>query len=436
MNQINEYIKRMSEYFNQCFNVSYTPVEPVKLKALERKIGVTTKIVQLSRYDADMLFKKAQDVFYHDKGVFTNKELRDLILVYVRTFTDIKFSQFFISNINFMKSSIFRRAVLVYIVSYDTNQSMELLRNCLATELQNDPEKQITVLCLRNAPYILETDGTKQMAAQFQDGIKVYLQKIAFPNAAGNGKFVTKAITEFFWLDNIRVTQKIKVFHEVCNEAGYEFLIPYIAEPLIFAVHHSENQQFRDQLVQILHKKMGDPRNSSNKQYKWDSVSKEAQDVYLSWLKRIDLQLFFDVIDRTAVDSMWRYRRDFWEKYLDKMYYTRVILAPQAAQIARRIANGKELDYAKLDSSVLNQSLFMFSIGDYVFIEASHTGKLRIWKGVKNSPIPFYSNHSFRPTYSYGIVKRSRACLEEFVHSSPKTYSWQQKVARWIHENI
>lgn len=435
MNQINEYIKRMSEYFNQCFNVSYTPVEPVKLKALERKIGVTTKIVQLSRYDADMLFKKAQDVFYHDKGVFTNKELRDLILVYVRTFTDIKFSQFFISNINFMKSSIFRRAVLVYIVSYDTNQSMELLRNCLATELQNDPEKQITVLCLRNAPYILETDGTKQMAAQFQDGIKVYLQKIAFPNAAGNGKFVTKAITEFFWLDNIRVTQKIKVFHEVCNEAGYEFLIPYIAEPLIFAVHHSENQQFRDQLVQILHKKMGDPRNSSNKQYKWDGVSKEAQDIYLSWLKRIDLQLFFDVISRTA-DSMWEYRRDFWEKYVDKMYYTRVILAPEAEKVAKRISGGKELDYARLTSSVQKQSLFMFSIDDYVFVEASHNGKLRIWKGRKTCPIPFYSPGIRHPEYPYDRLTKSPTVMADFVHHRPEMHSWQSKVARWIHENI
>lgn len=436
MNQINEYIKRMSEYCNHCFNVSYTPVEPVKLKALERKIGITTKIVHLSIYDADILYNKAQDIFYHKKGIFTNKELRDLILVYVRTFSDINFSRFCISNINFMKSSIFRRAVLVYILSYDVNQSMDLLRQCLVAELRRDPEKRNTVFCLREAPYIFEKDGTKQMAVAFQDGIKVYLQKIAFPNAAANGKFVTKAITEFFWLKKIGATQKITVFHEVCKEAGYEVLIPYIAEPLILAVHYSQSLQFRDQLVQTLHKKMGDPRDSSNKQYKWDSVSKEAQDIYLSWLKRIDLQLFFDVIDRTAVDSMWRYRRDFWERYLDKMYYTRVILAPQAAQIARRIANGKELDYAKLDSSVLNQSLFMFSIGDYIFIEASHTGKLRIWKGVKNSPIPFYSNHSFRPTYSYDVVKRSRACIQEFVHSSPKTYSWQRSVARWIHENL
>lgn len=72
---------------------------------------------------------------------------------------------------------------------------------------------------------------------------------------------------------------------------------------------------------------------------------------------------------------MWRYRRAFWEAYLDDMYYTRVILGPAALRLARVELHKEALNYAVL-SGIQDgtQSLLMFTIGQYTFIEVSHNG--------------------------------------------------------------
>lgn len=434
-NPINDYIKELHLSAMRIYDKSYVPVPVVRIKEIERKVANSAFATSINPIDLKKLFKKAQSIFLHHTGAFSNRELRNLILVYHLTFGHLDLSKFFIFHIDFSKRIIFRKALAMYLKNYAQNESMELLRSTLTTELEKEPGKAALVPCLIEAPYILQINGHKELAAHFINGIEPYLRQILFPSWAFQSQYIYVAIFSFFSLPDVAAANKLHVVQEISANDSYKSLIPRIAEGLILSVYRNGTSADKKQTVQILHAQMGDPRRSSGQEYKWNFVSAEVQRIYLSWLKQSDLQLFFDVISRTADDTMWSYRRTFWEKYLDKMYYTRVVLAPYAARIARSLSDGNSLDYAKLTSSVRDQSLFMFSIGDYIFVEASHNGKLRIWRN-GDCPIPFYDNSEVRPIYSYDDVVYSGKCVEAFVHSGSQTYSWQRKVENWIRINI
>ena len=156
-------------------------------------------------------------------------------------------------------------------------------------------------------------------------------------------------------------------------------------------------------------------------------------------MKKNDLNLFFSVISKTVRESstsedMWEYRKNFWEQYLDAMYYTRVFLGPRAEEIAENMnLDRQSMGFGRIKASG-NQliSLLMFSIGDYVFIEVSHSGSLRIWKRGKE-PLPFYEPKFSYHTYSYrDDVVRADNVVEQFRHSGKEVGSWQGKVRTWI----
>lgn len=115
------------------------------------------------------------------------------------------------------------------------------------------------------------------------------------------------------------------------------------------------------------------------------------------------------------------------------MYYTRVFLGPDAERIAWRMELAKQgMGFGRLNGSGDSmRSLLMFSIGDYVFIEASHNGKLRIWKRGKE-PLPFYQAKYTYKGFSYSDVTQASNVEKDFVHSSSETGSWQRKVNEWV----
>lgn len=435
MNAVNERIKELSLSARIIPNKIYIAVSATKIKELERKLANMAVKDPVNPLDLRQLFQKAQKIFREQKGTFSKKELRNLISIYPYTYKNLAFSRFILYHIDFSKRTILKKAFMIYLFNYTNNESIELLRIILMENLEKDKTKAGLVPCLLQAPYILEKNGHKIISSHFNNGIEIYLRRIMFPLSAFYSQYIYVAIFSFFSDMHGSAESKLKVAQEIYKSDNYKFLIPKIAEGLILIVHHKGTNEDKDKTVQILHAQMGDPRYSSGREYKWNFVSETVRNIYLSWLKRSDLQLFFDVISRTAKDGMWSYRRTFWERYLDKMYYTRVVLDPYAANIARSFAKGKQLDYAKLHSHVHNQSLFMFSIGNYTFVEASHDGKLRIWRN-GDCPIPFYENSTIRHTYSYEDVRNSPKCIEEFIHSSPKTNSWQSKVDLWIRRNI
>ncbi len=411
--------------------------DPTKIesigKILSKKvdtISAVPKNVDLSKLD-NKLHRKFRGI--HE--TFTLKEMKNLPFLLEGNAGEMGMTEFVFREINIHRPSIFRRVLYTYFRAYIPNhKAYEYMKIQIVSELKRDPGKVDRIRFLQNDPRLL-SGGPEQLAVDFQGDIFAYLKRIEFPDVLYSGRFVGQAIMLFF--NRGKHSAEVLVQNVRNGEflLGQNNLFPYIADSLILTVDQSGKDDYINLLIKIFYKYMNDPRHPEGK-IKWRKVSSKAQNVFLSWLKKNDFEIFFGIIEKTAGrtaagDRMWKYRQQFWEDYLDDMYETRVILGFDAVELAHEMGQ-KLLNCAYLSRGSHDQSLLMFSIGRFVFIEVSHSGKLRIF--LKNqSPIPFYESRR-NASYSYSEIREFYA-VEEFIHSSPETYSWQSRVSEWIRMN-
>lgn len=411
---------------------TYQEVTPVNIQNLYRKIGASDRIVQISPLETEEVYLKAQRIFNGSDEKLTRKEYRYLISTYGLAKNNLDMARFILSMIDLNNRSTFRKAALIYLLEYDgKNSAMEMLRMHLMQQIKNDDSKRDSFPSLRITMDILAKDGPYRISSYLSKGISEGLNKLLLPDMTFSSRYIEESIKALFKNEKIGLEDKMCCLDEIYRGKLYHLLIPSIAENIILLVDKSRNTTYQENLVQILYKEMGDPRNDIGN--RWYSVSDKAKEKYLLWLKYSDLELFFDIIRASANDPKWKYRQMFWEKYLYHMYYTRVVLGQEAAFLADEYSSNKILDYARLTKSDKKKSLFIFSIGDYTFSEASHSGKLRIWKN-GDCPIPFYDEYNTHKEYSYKQVIDSNP-IEEFGHWSSETNAWQNKVDTWIQLN-
>ena len=103
------------------------------------------------------------------------------------------------------------------------------------------------------------------------------------------------------------------------------------------------------------------------------------------WLAIDTLNLFIDVISRTAVDRMWKQRRSFWLRYFEAGAVSDVcvVFGPKAVDVAKAIEARKDsgLRWEQLRRArEPNQSVLIMRIGELTIAEWSHNGSLRFWR--------------------------------------------------------
>ncbi len=121
---------------------------------------------------------------------------------------------------------------------------------------------------------------------------------------------------------------------------------------------------------------LGDPRFDA---FSWTKVSPTVKAILLRWLTGRTLDAFFDVLRNTA-DSIWQYRQEFWTGYYRQGYITEAwaVLGPDAHRYVLRNYRGADLAYGRLAGQYdEGQSVLLMRMGDLLFCEWSHNGKLR-----------------------------------------------------------
>lgn len=165
----------------------------------------------------------------------------------------------------------------------------------------------------------------------------------------------------------------------------------------------------------------------------WYSVRKEAKEVMSKWLIKVTLEDFFRLVDDTAQDSHWRYRRAFWEAYLGRGVITkaRLLLGPQVQFKARKFLRLDLSACGRLDGSGFqgNHSVLLMEIGHLVISEWSHSGKCRIWMNGSNQA-PSFSKTRYERTDLTGEASF------DFAHHHSEKGSWQQKCADYIRHQL
>ena len=189
-------------------------------------------------------------------------------------------------------------------------------------------------------------------------------------------------------------------------------------------------QSIKKEITKFLDQHIGDPRFESEK---WINMGREKS-IFLKWKISETLKDFFALLSYTAkqvsdADRMWSYRKEFIEAYWKEGHIKDawIVLGKEAYKNRLKFLKEGFDNYGRIVKGVDPiHSVLLFQIGDLIFSEWNCKGKARVW----NSSLNKYSPQFYKTDYLKGdLVNKPK---KEFIHSSPKTYYWQQKLSQYI----
>ena len=166
------------------------------------------------------------------------------------------------------------------------------------------------------------------------------------------------------------------------------------------------------------------PGNGAN----WARIDVSAKGVLARWISHADVEFFFQLVEEAARDRHWKYRKRFWQGYVDHFEATWVALGSRAARLARESRRNKhaiDRSFGRLRDAEQSQSVFIIRMGGYDFVEWSNTGACRVWKG-SESPLELGEAEYSR----YDLMDENYAHRQ--IHQQSNRYGWQREMASWI----
>lgn len=264
------------------------------------------------------------------------------------------------------------------------------------------------------------------------------LEEIGLNSAAASGSFGEAAFkkacqtVEHATNPNI-VTSQLKLI--AWSKLGNDFAFPRefasFASALLSPWTQTEPEdEHRALLLSELESYAGDPRT---RPAKWSAVQDKEPTAYstlLRWLTKASVYQFFDIVDRTADENMWKYRRAFWTSYLEAGYIEQawVVFGANGQKLAKQAARQSEdrglMSFGKLNGGggrSPDHAALVMKIGDVTIAEWSHNGRYNIWnKRDKLAPKLFQ--------ISYDPDELRGAPIEK-SHIGAERYYWQSNVA-------
>ena len=418
--------RQARESKEQWITLCLPQIETVLRKLREK----ADKMIRVDSLDPQVLIKKTVRMYQGSQEEFTRREIRNLPFVIFSSELSMPVAKFALRQVDLDKTSCFRRLLFAYFRDYEPKErKTEWIRTVLGKQMQKSDRMVGTIHFLQDFPQLLDKDGASQMAEFFSGG-NLYdgLKRLSFPSNLYGSNFVKAAIVNAFQMD-IGLDAKQKLLKDLTENLVYEELVPKVVGPVIISVDEEGSDSAKNWLMQLIFRKMGDPRGNNTA---WLYVEEEAQEIFLHWLVKNDFAVFFHIIAKTA-DRRWKYRQAFWSAYMDEIRASRIIIGPKARFILNQEEKSKLMAYDFLEGKSSDTSLLVFTIGRYTFIEVSYNGKLRIYSREK-SPIQIFSQRPRTIPYSHLINSDTE---QEFVHTNPmgRGPNWQPKVRNWIYDH-
>lgn len=369
--------------------------------------------------------EKLLEKFLRGERNFSRKELKDLpYIIYKPEITRYHVEKIW-NTIDINNKRHLSGVISVYLRNHDNSPKTDFLRqNLNSIKYEGFSQRLKKIFASKDKIFANErfTNMTRLLAQKLS--VNDSLETIGLSDFYKTSNFIGEALKLFFRPNVASLSAQMKLLTELDAEYNtYKSIFPAIADSLIQTVYRAG--YFKEQCIRIFYSKLGDPRFGKS-HFKWDTVSQKSKDIFCHWLSEEDLEVFFKIIEKTAVDRMWSYREKFWRAYLPHIVNTWIFLGSDAKSIVRKFDN-KNMRYGNLNGGTNNQSVFVFQIGRYIFLEWSHNGKLAVYKSEPANL--FFGLPSLR-----GIDVTSNI-IKDWVHSSPKTYFWQRKVSEWLEEN-
>ena len=368
-----------------------------------------------------------------EKGIaLSNIELRNIPFVLYKPECESKTFSKGISLIEESKrASHIKRLLMIFFMNYDNSPKTNILAEKLNKMLSNWKEARNpfirTVVASRKN--FFSENRLKLIAdriAKKKDVVKV-AKELDFPQTLYGCKFLQESLKSYFQMINISVSEKCEMLEIIKDNESYKTAMPVAADnviPLIEKLRGQEKNRFKSIAIEAFYKTMGDPRIAKGS-LNWHDVSESAIRIFRHWIAERDLDLFFKIIEDTAVDSMWSNRKAYWKKYLPMMHNTWVFFGRDAMKYVRGLKN-KALAYGELKHGSVDQSVFAFQIENYTFVEFSHNGSLRVWL-IDDAPEIFGEE-----SVDAGEIRSDYYPVKGKV---PHLGDWQLKVDDWMYKN-
>jgi hypothetical protein len=241
--------------------------------------------------------------------------------------------------------------------------------------------------------------------------------------------------------DHLRRLGKVKRFALTPDgRALFASQKPQIAEALLRPLlTMNASKAVTEPILEAVLDLLGDPRLNRSRA-NWIAVASTLKELVIGWLTEQSLRQFLDIVDQTAVEHMWRYRRAFWQS----VYDTGLISAAWVAfgiDGCRIASSGayKGLKFAELYTDgrqvESGHAVLLMQIGNGLIADWSHNAKCNIWYDAADPKAPSL----FRDTYGSKAVRigdnaenRLANGRVSLSHTSSETFGWQRKVADHI----
>ena len=418
-------IKNLRNIAKRLDNANFNP----QMTALEKFLD-GLKVDKPALPPEDVLEKLLQK-FLRGEQNFSAREVRALPFIIHKPEITSHDTAKILRLMDFSRTSHLRGVLIAYLSKYDDSNKTELLRQTLNSLRGIESPSLIKVFAARENLF-----GDRR----FTNMTKIFAQKLSVATVLAEfglsdfykaSNFIQTAIKIFF-RTNTPLAAQFKILDELDAEFDtYKNIFPAVADALIQTV--ARTSFGKNRCVEIFYRRLGDPRFGDS-QSNWRTVSPKSVEIFSQWLSEDDLETFFKLISDAAVDTNWKYREKFWRAYLPYITKTKIFLGTIARTRAAQLKDNATLRHGNLTGAMATQSVFVFQIGQYIFSEWSHAGKLRV-HNVTTTVNLFDMTEDFFNRVSINRKMLVNDFVAEWKHHSPQSHFWQKQVSEWLKVN-
>ena len=238
-----------------------------------------------------------------------------------------------------------------------------------------------------------------------------------------------KRMCEWAMHDAGTPTQRLR--YPLCrDEFAYSLLSPWF--------NTNPPQDIKNALLSELLRTLGDPRHNHAG---WLGVRQEAIETASRWLTSRTMDAFFEILRHTD-DEIGPYRRRFWEAYFHAGHILEawVALGEEAVAELQKIDPTGELSYAKILGKISpNQCVLMLRMGNILFCDWSHQGRLRaITVNSRQAPKLYQSQYElFQLRFPTPLdFNQGRMDDPGLLHFDSKNGAWQDMASQFIAQHL
>ncbi len=421
-----------------------------QMKMVTESLGVSMLANEMKREpkDYDIIAQELIDKYYRGEK-YTNRDYKDAAWCLWQTTPSLAtYEEIFNNIIEKLQETpnrrLFNNYAASFIQSYDSDNSQIARLSAVLQYLVyqwNNPwaalEQNYTFFDMHQGPHLLA-----QAALSRKMSIVELLSKHGLPSSDSESGYVRMATARA--LENIAQSrdnrhleriQTIKSFALTDNlKLRFSGQDKLVADALIKPFQGiTPEKNIKDEYLRLILSLFSDPRLHPAR---W-AYMPELANIIRGWLTEQSLRQFLDIVDETAIQRMWKYRRAFWEAVYEEGLVSEawVVLDDLGAKLAKS-KYGKDVSFARYSGG--KRSALILRIHNGIVVEWSHDGRCNIWysNDMENPPAMYQKYYNTSELNIYGTgggILRHQHCFSR-SHNSPETYAWQKDVANEIYK--